>query len=108
MSQRKLTKEWQDPVLFSGTIRSNLDPFNERTDLELRAALARVHLIDSEAPTLASESSSAAQSVATSNTNIFRDLSSPVTESGENLSQGQRQLLCRTGNCFAAKDNGPG
>jgi ABC-type multidrug transport system fused ATPase/permease subunit len=45
-------------------------------------------------PTLASESSSAAQSVATSNVNIFHDLSSPVTESGENLSQGQRQLLC--------------
>lgn len=43
---------------------------------------------------MASESSSAAQSVATSNVNVFRDLSSPVTESGENLSQGQRQLLC--------------
>lgn len=40
------------------------------------------------------ESSSVAPSVTTSNTNIFYDLSSPVTESGENLSQGQRQLLC--------------
>ena len=28
------------------------------------------------------------------NKNIFRNLSSPVTESGSNLSQGQRQLLC--------------
>lgn len=28
------------------------------------------------------------------NTNIFRDLSSPISESGGNLSQGQRQLLC--------------
>ncbi|XP_044719937.1 ABC transporter domain-containing protein [Hirsutella rhossiliensis] len=62
----------QDPVLFSGTIRSNLDPFNDHTDEELRDCLARVHL----------------------NLNIFRDLYSGISESGGNLSQGQRQLLC--------------
>lgn len=89
----------QDPVLFSGTIRSNLDPFNERTDEELRDCLSRVHLVDSEPATPANEPSSAADStpgstLATKNANIFRDLSSGISESGGNLSQGQRQLLC--------------
>lgn len=37
----------QDPVLFSGTIKSNLDPFDEFNDTELRDALSRVHLISS-------------------------------------------------------------
>ncbi|KMP07034.1 canalicular multispecific organic anion transporter 1 [Coccidioides immitis RMSCC 2394] len=35
----------QDPVLFSGSIKSNLDPFEEYSDAELRDALERVHLI---------------------------------------------------------------
>ncbi|WEW59244.1 hypothetical protein PRK78_004713 [Emydomyces testavorans] len=37
----------QDPVLFSGTIRSNLDPFEEHSDAELQDALERVHLVSS-------------------------------------------------------------
>ncbi|GKU04827.1 unnamed protein product [Fusarium langsethiae] len=85
----------QDPVLFSGTIRSNLDPFEDNTDDELRESLSRVHLVDSQPATPANELSSAATStLAVKNTNIFRDLSSPISESGGNLSQGQRQLLC--------------
>ncbi|KAL9479999.1 hypothetical protein ACSS6W_004785 [Trichoderma asperelloides] len=89
----------QDPVLFSGTVRSNLDPFNERTDEELHESLHRVHLVDSQPTTPANEPSSAAASAAAStaspvNANIFRDLTSGVAESGGNLSQGQRQLLC--------------
>jgi len=38
----------QDAVLFSGTVRDNLDPFNEHTDAELLDALARVRLITTE------------------------------------------------------------
>ncbi|EGX92727.1 ABC bile acid transporter, putative [Cordyceps militaris CM01] len=85
----------QDPVLFSGTIRSNLDPFETYTDEELRECLQRVHLIDSQPATPANEPASSSNStVAPQNTNIFRDLNSGISESGGNLSQGQRQLLC--------------
>ncbi|WOO78778.1 ATP-dependent bile acid permease [Vanrija pseudolonga] len=35
----------QDAVLFSGTVRDNLDPFSEHTDEELLEALARVNLV---------------------------------------------------------------
>lgn len=34
----------QDPTLFKGTIRSNIDPFNKHTDLELWDALRQAHL----------------------------------------------------------------
>ncbi|KID89813.1 ABC transporter, transmembrane domain, type 1 [Metarhizium guizhouense ARSEF 977] len=85
----------QDPVLFSGTVRSNLDPFDDHTDDELNECLSRVHLVDSAPATPANEASSTAGStIAPKNTNIFRDLSSGISESGGNLSQGQRQLLC--------------
>jgi ABC-type multidrug transport system fused ATPase/permease subunit len=35
-------------VLFSGTIRSNLDPFSMHDDAELWNALRRAHLIDAD------------------------------------------------------------
>jgi ABC-type multidrug transport system fused ATPase/permease subunit len=87
----------QDPVLFSGTVRSNLDAFDEHTDSELRDALLRVHLVS--APS--SRDEMAGPSIPATpvpgqnqNTNPFTSLSSPITEGGLNLSQGQRQLLC--------------
>ncbi|KUI63825.1 ATP-dependent bile acid permease [Cytospora mali] len=104
----------QDPTLFMGTIRSNLDPFDTYTDEQIFAALRRVQLIGPDdkiasrpgssgatvpAAVVASESVAASSESTGSapiptNKNIFLDLSSPVTESGSNLSQGQRQLLC--------------
>ena len=34
----------QDPVLFSGTLRENLDPFNIHTDADIWTVLKKVHL----------------------------------------------------------------
>ncbi|KAF6814746.1 ABC bile acid transporter [Colletotrichum plurivorum] len=86
----------QDPVLFSGTVRSNLDPFDNQTDADLRDSLQRVHLVDSSPSTPGEPSSSAAPSLndAQKNVNVFRNLNSAISEGGGNLSQGQRQLLC--------------
>ena len=95
----------QDPVLFSGTVRSNLDAFGNHTDAELYEALERVHLIRSTGSTSQDEHSNPAADSGDdsgintpagpdTNTNIFRSLSSRISEGGLNLSQGQRQLLC--------------
>ncbi|RHY49978.1 hypothetical protein DYB30_010925 [Aphanomyces astaci] len=62
----------QDPVLFSGSIRLNLDPTNCATDAELWTALKQVHLSGTVIPTL----------------------EFAICERGSNLSVGQRQLVC--------------
>jgi ABC-type multidrug transport system fused ATPase/permease subunit len=98
----------QDPVLFSGTIRTNLDAFDEHDDSALRDALLRVHLVSAEEieslNSSLTSSGTATPVPPTPNTpngttknlnkNSFLHLSSPITEGGLNLSQGQRQLLC--------------
>jgi len=98
----------QDPVLFSGTIRSNLDPFDQFSDYQLREALHRAHLIPSADNFLRPESDianpaaegSASASITSAecsnpeNTNIFLILTSPISSGGGNISQGERQLLC--------------
>lgn len=67
----------QDPVLFSGTVRFNLDPFGVYTEPELWDALAKSHL---------------KEFVET----FDGGLDAQVTEYGENLSAGQKQLICLT------------
>ncbi|KAJ3554652.1 hypothetical protein NM688_g2996 [Phlebia brevispora] len=71
----------QDVSLFTGTIRSNLDPFGEHTDAECMAVLERCHLT----PVLSSSSSSGA-----STPNINLDMA--ISQTGS-LSAGERQLV---------------
>ena len=49
----------QDPVLFSGTVRSNLDPFSEHTDADLWLALKRVRLVESSSNNLSGDGNAA-------------------------------------------------
>jgi ABC-type multidrug transport system fused ATPase/permease subunit len=77
----------QDPVLFSGTIRSNLDPFDEHSDADIFDVLTRVGLYsDAKPPNSVTSLSSLAL-------NQVQSLSDPVKSEGSNFSMGQRQLL---------------
>ncbi|KAI8084874.1 P-loop containing nucleoside triphosphate hydrolase protein [Halteromyces radiatus] len=78
----------QDPTLFSGTLRSNMDPFDQFSDDDIFIALRRVHLIPSDDDTIDETE------IGGVNSNVFKDLDTNVSEGGKNFSQGQRQLLC--------------
>lgn len=73
--RKKISIIPQDPVLFSGTVHYNLDPFGEHTDTELWEALEQVQL------------KSAVQQ-------LKGQLDGEVSEGGSNFSVGQRQLVC--------------
>jgi len=68
--RRRVSMIPQDPVLFSGTVRFNVDPFGASTDAEVERALADAQLGGRAA------------------------LDAPVEEGGRNFSLGERQLLC--------------
>nr|QNH67948.1 ATP-binding cassette transporter subfamily C member 1 X9 [Brachionus plicatilis] len=73
--RKKLTIIPQDPVLFSGSLRMNLDPFEEYSDDQIWMALDDAHL------------KSFVQE-------LDKKLDFECSEGGENLSVGQRQLIC--------------
>ncbi|KAK6397419.1 hypothetical protein LTR65_006394 [Meristemomyces frigidus] len=81
----------QDPVLFSGTLRSNLDPFDEHPDDTLMEALDRVN---STRARQGEEEHTKLSAASPRRLGIFRDLSSPITRGGANLNQGEKQLVC--------------
>ncbi|OGE58016.1 hypothetical protein PENARI_c001G04781 [Penicillium arizonense] len=90
----------QDPALFKGTIRSNLDPFNEHNDMELWNSLRKAYLIGQDQE-LEVEGEGNGPSPGTPATNSDAGtrpsnrltLESPVDEEGLNFSLGQRQLM---------------
>ncbi|CAG9783009.1 unnamed protein product [Diatraea saccharalis] len=61
----------QEPVLFSASLRYNMDPFDKYTDADIWKALEQVEL-----------------------KNSVTSLSNAVVSGGANFSAGQRQLLC--------------
>jgi ABC-type multidrug transport system fused ATPase/permease subunit len=90
----------QDPIVFAGTVREVLDPFNQHEDSELIDALEKVALT---APNQSASTPTETSLPTQANTPQNQDnptspslipLTFPIAESGRNLSQGQRQLLC--------------
>uniref|UniRef100_A0A8B9YA27 Multidrug resistance-associated protein 4 n=1 Tax=Bos mutus grunniens TaxID=30521 RepID=A0A8B9YA27_BOSMU len=73
--RKKMSIIPQDPIVFTGTVRKNLDPFNKHTDEELWNVLEEVQLkeIIEELPD---------------------KMDTELVESGSNLSVGQKQLVC--------------
>ncbi|OAY80458.1 ABC transporter C family member 3 [Ananas comosus] len=65
----------QEPTLFQGTLRTNLDPLQQHSDLEIWEVLRKCRLDE-----IVKEDKSL--------------LDAPVVEDGENWSVGQRQLVC--------------
>ncbi|XP_026312674.1 ATP-binding cassette sub-family C member 11 isoform X1 [Piliocolobus tephrosceles] len=71
----KLSVIPQDPVLLSGTIKFNLDPFDRHTDQEIWDALERTLLTKAISK-------------------LPKKLHTDVVDNGGNFSVGERQLLC--------------
>ena len=65
----------QDPVVFNGSVRRNLDPFGEYSDEDIWFALNKVQLLNTV-------------------NDIPGQLDGLLSEGGANLSVGQRQLIC--------------
>ena len=98
----------QNPFLFSGTIRENLDPLNQYEDKEIWSALAHVQMqqaiiaLGSNSHQIGCKEEEISPNVKNKefpvtleiNDIIHRGLEVMLTDGGGNLSTGQKQLLC--------------
>ncbi|KAJ2612465.1 hypothetical protein H4S08_002685 [Coemansia sp. RSA 1365] len=95
--RRRVTIIPQDPVLFNGSIRFNLDPLGESTDELMWDALRRAHLVRERESQTASAAVSVAEAVLEPGVErmagVFTSLDAEIREGGQNLSLGQRQLV---------------
>lgn len=100
--RRKVAVLPQDPLIFSGTLRSNLDPFGEWDDARLNDALRRAYLVTDDPRPSSSAAAAITEKQAPidgpstphhqSNTQRFT-LDTIIEEEGANLSLGQRSLV---------------
>ncbi|KAJ2745104.1 hypothetical protein GGI20_002437 [Coemansia sp. BCRC 34301] len=99
--RRNITIIPQDPVLFNGTIRFNLDPFGEYPDELVWDALKRAHLVRERGSQTTSTATGIYDGGDSTNeasgmermSGIFTGLDAEIKENGQNLSLGQRQLV---------------
>lgn len=73
--RKRITVIPQDPTMFDGTLRFNLDPEGRATDDEITSLLEKAQL----------------ESVLYSNMDGLQQV---ISENGANLSSGERQLIC--------------
>ena len=85
--RQRITFVAQDPVLFPGTLRQNLDPTNSYTTAQCEVVLEQI------LKTTRSVATTSASSVATTQNHTELSLVTNIATGGKNLSQGQRQLV---------------
>ncbi|CAO1615299.1 unnamed protein product [Parajaminaea phylloscopi] len=91
--RRKISVISQDAVLFAGTLRYNLDPFEEHTDADLWAAMKQARLIESDEDIAASTTIEASEAEKKQDAPRRLHLDMNIAIDGSNLSQGQRSLV---------------
>lgn len=72
----------QDPTLFTGTLKFNLDPYEQVSEERLLDLLVKAGLED------------LLQRNASSTNEDIKGVNMKITEGGKNLSSGERQLIC--------------